>query len=256
MPTLDELRAVVLARDLRDGEVGACGLAAAVPMAAMRLAQETHAPNLTIASEGALNPLPSVLVDVPLDPRAGERAEAVTDLYDMFVKAERGIDVWFMAGVQTDRVGNVNLHRVGGTRERPAFRGPGVGNASYAATSSRWYNYSTSHTTRTFVEEVDFVTGLGNGGGVQARRAVRDGYGDGCRLVVTELAVMDFDAETGRMRLRHVHPGVAVDEVLSRTGFELLLAEEVTETPAPTADELEILRTVVDPTGALRRPRA
>ena len=107
MPSLDELRAVFLARDMRDGEVGACGLAAPIPMAAMRLAQETHAPNLTISSEGGVNPRPSVLVEVPIDPRGTSGIEYVSDLYDMFIKAEHGIDFWFMSGVQTDRFGNI-----------------------------------------------------------------------------------------------------------------------------------------------------
>jgi glutaconate CoA-transferase, subunit B len=256
MPSLDELRAVFLARDMKDGEVGACGLAAPIPMAAMRLAQETHAPNLTISSEGGVNPRPSVLVEVPIDPRGTNGIEYVSDLYDMFIKAERGIDFWFMSGVQTDRFGNINLHLIGGSRERPRFRGPGVGNVSYAATAGRWYNYASAHSPRTFVEKVDFVTALGNAGGVAARRATAPGYGDGCRFVVSNLGVMDFDEGTGVMRLRHVHPGVTVEQVMAATGFALIAGDEVTETPAPSQEELDILRRVVDPSGVLRGERA
>jgi glutaconate CoA-transferase subunit B len=250
--TIDELRAIYLSRDLKDGEVGCCGLAAIVPLAAMRLAQELHAPNLTIALEGGLNPRPAVLTPVPIDPRAALAVEAHTDMYDMFVNSERGIDFWFMAGIQTDRFGNLNLHRVGGTRDRPMFRGPGVGNVSYAAMNRRWYNYTTSHTLRTFVERVDFVTALGNEGGVEARRRTGAGYGDGCRLVITELGVLDFDPLTGEMRLQHTHPGISVSEILGRTGFPLQLAADVTETPAATPEEIEALRGKVDLTGALR----
>jgi glutaconate CoA-transferase subunit B len=251
--TLDELRAVFLARDFRDGEVGAVGLAAPIPMAAMRLAQETHAPNLTIASEAGVNPRPAVLVQVPIDPRGSSGIEYVSDLYDMFIKAEHGIDFWFMSGVQTDQFGNINLHYIGGSRERPRFRGPGVGNVSYASMADRWYSYPSAHSLRTFVEKVDFVTALGNAGGVAARRATAPRYGGGCRFVISNLGVMDFDEQTGRMRLRHVHPGVSVRQVVDATGFDLLFGQEVTETPPPTDEELRILREVVDPSGVLRR---
>ena len=48
------------------------------------------------------------------------------------------------------------------------------------------------------------------------------------------------------MRLRSVHPGVTVDDVVAATGFELVVAGEVPETRLPTPEELR-----PDP----RRPR-
>jgi glutaconate CoA-transferase subunit B len=63
---------------------------------------------------------------------------------------------------------------------------------------------------------------------------------------------MDFEPDTKRMRLKSVHPGVTVDEVVKATGFPLVVPEEVPETPLPTDEELDVLRTRVDPTGALR----
>jgi glutaconate CoA-transferase subunit B len=54
------------------------------------------------------------------------------------------------------------------------------------------------------------------------------------------------------MRLKSVHPGHTVDEVINATGFELVIPDEVPETPLPTDEELSILRTRVDPTGTLR----
>jgi len=246
-PTVDELRAVFLARDFADGEIGSCGLVATIPLAAMRLAQLTHAPNLQLAMEGAANPSPRYLFEVPVDPEAHREGEAILDLYDLFVNSERGIDFWFMSGIQIDRLGNLNVHKIGGTRERPGFRGPGIGNTSVAMTSKRWYAYPGSHTPRVFVEKVDFVTTLGSG-----CRAI-PGYGEGCRYVLSNLAILDFEEMTGAMRLRHVMPGVTVEQVQAATGFALLLHDEVTEVPAPTAQELRLLREVVDPRGALRR---
>jgi glutaconate CoA-transferase subunit B len=249
-PTIDELRAVFLARDITDGEIGSCGLAATIPLAAMRLAQALHAPNLTLAMEGAANPNPRYLFEVPVDPEAHREGEAILDLYDLFVNSEKGIDFWFMSGIQIDRFGNLNVHMIGGTRERPAFRGPGIGNTSVAMTSKRWYAYPNNHTPRVFVEKVDFVTTLGSG----ARS--RPGYGEGCRYVLSNLAVLDFEEETGAMRLKHTMPGVSVEQVQAATGFELLLHDEVTAVPAPSDEELRLLREEIDPRGALRRGAA
>lgn len=55
------------------------------------------------------------------------------------------------------------------------------------------------------------------------------------------------------MRLRSVHPGVTVDEVVAATGFELVVPDEVPESRLPTADELELIREVIDPDGARER---
>jgi hypothetical protein len=49
------------------------------------------------------------------------------------------------------------------------------------------------------------------------------------------------------MRLRSVHPGVGVEEVVGATGFELVLPDPVPVTPLPSAEELELIREVLDP---------
>ncbi len=52
------------------------------------------------------------------------------------------------------------------------------------------------------------------------------------------------------MRLRSVHPGVTVDDVVAATGFDLVIPDDVPESRLPTADELELIREVIDPDGA------
>ena len=69
------------------------------------------------------------------------------------------------------------------------------------------------------------------------------------RRVVSNLGVFDFETPDNRMRLASVHPGVGVDDVVSATGFELVVPEEVPETREPTAEELRIIREVLDPEG-------
>jgi glutaconate CoA-transferase subunit B len=51
------------------------------------------------------------------------------------------------------------------------------------------------------------------------------------------------------MRLLATQPGVSVDQVIENTAFELLIPEQVEANPAPSAEELRILRGEVDADG-------
>ena len=72
------------------------------------------------------------------------------------------------------------------------------------------------------------------------------------RRVVTNLAVIDFEATDDNgipaMRLRSVHPGVTVAEVVEASGCELLVPDEVPESPGPTPEQSEQLERL-DPNG-------
>ena len=112
--------------------------------------------------------------------------------------------------------------------------------------------WSTTHDPRTFVERLDFRSGIGWGDGGDHR--ARLGLPGGPQLCVTNLCVFDFDPDSKRMRIRSVHPGVTVEQVVEATGFELApSAGDVPETDAPPDEELRILREEVDPTGARLR---
>jgi hypothetical protein len=52
------------------------------------------------------------------------------------------------------------------------------------------------------------------------------------------------------MRLIAVHPGVSVEEALAASSFEILRADEVTETQPPTADQKRIMHEL-DPAGLI-----
>ena len=67
--------------------------------------------------------------------------------------------------------------------------------------------------------------------------------------MVSNLGVFDFETPDQVMRLRSVHPGVTVDEIVEATGFELVVPSDVPETRLPTPEELELIRTVLDPRG-------
>ena len=98
-----------------------------------------------------------------------------------------------------------------------------------------------------FVPRVDMVSGVGNdraaNGPASARR-----YHD-LRLVISNLAVLDFAAPGGSMRLRSVHPGVSVGDVVAKTGFELAVPDDVPRTRVPGDEELRLIREVLDPEG-------
>lgn len=240
-----ELMAVVLARELRDGEVGVAP-ASEIATAACLLAQRTHAPNLVfLTPSGFVNPKPKALYPSASDGRYWAGCEAIGNFYDVFEYSERGVDFMFYTAMQVDRYGNLNLHWVGGPEGRR--RGPGLANISHAVTAQRYFIYKTSHTRRDFPERVDFLTAPGHLSG--SRHGLPGG---GPCLCVTPLANMDFHEATGAMRLRSVHEGVAVEQVLANTGFPLIVPEGVSVTPPPTPEELRLLREEIDTTGLLR----
>lgn len=245
-----EMQTVVLARELRDGELGAAGASAAIPMAAMMLARLTHAPDLQIAGEMFVNPRPKQLWNSMLDDRALGACEAAETFLELFGHSHRGLDFFFHNGMQIDAFGNINLHHIGGTIDKPKMRGPGAANISYAATSRRFYICTTSHTVRTFVPRVDFITSPGHLDGPESFRAA--GLAGGPRLCVTPLAVMDFAPDTLRMRLKSVHPWSTAGEVALNTGFDIAAEGDVPLTDPPTSEELRLLRQEVDPKGLLR----
>src|SRR5438876_7774553 len=151
--------AAVIARALRDGEVVFMGANSLIPLAGARLAQLTHAPNLTIlaGASGGVN----TLVE-PLTPSSGDYAnlvaEAILPFPDVLMILMGGHgDVFFAGGLQIDRRGNCNLVAIG-LRSRPVVRGPGSAALPWAQRCRRSILYATSHDKRVFVPKVDFVS--------------------------------------------------------------------------------------------------
>ena len=65
--------------------------------------------------------------------------------------------------------------------------------------------------------------------------------------MITNLAYMDFDDKTKRMRIASIHPGVDIYNVKESTGFDLIIPDKLQETKPPTVKEINILREEVDP---------
>ncbi len=231
-PATLELMAARLAAELHDGETVVFGAVSLLPLAAARLAQLTHAPNLTIlaGASGAVNPAAA-----PLVPSSGDYgnlvAEAALSFHELLLLQAGGrYDVFFAGGMQVDAQGNANLI---GT---PTVRGPGAAGGPLATAVDRTILYFTNHDRRTFVPRVDHVTLPGwSADGGDNRGAPS--------LVITPLAVLDF--ADGQLRLVSTHGGADATAVQAATGFPLLLPPgAVPATPLPSSDALKLLRTI------------
>jgi glutaconate CoA-transferase subunit B len=250
-----EIMAVALSRAFVDGDFGVIGAAADVPMAALRLANETHAPNLTwlCGGSGAVRPMVSRLPQSTSDYRnlvAGEATYSLEDVVDWELNGR--LDFACMGGMQIDKYGNTNLAWVdaGGGRR---IRGPGSVGLVFMSALRKVYLYTGHHTARTLVDKVDFISGAGHlaGGGSRYEHLSRETQGP--VLLVTPLAVFDFPEEHGyHMRLVSVSPGYEPEQVVEAMAFRPVIGDEVATTPPPTAEQLSLLRNVVDPDGRLR----
>lgn len=244
-----ELMVCVAARELEDGTSVAVGTGA--PCAAAMLAQKTHAPGLLIFFEaGGVDPrLPEMPISVG-DSRTFNHAVMAGGMAEIMNACARGlVDYTFLGGAQIDRYGNLNSTLIGNDHHRPAVRLPGSGGANDFASFCWRMMVMTPQDKRRFVDKVDFVTTPGWLAGGDSRRDSGLPIDAGPYKIITDMAVMDFEPRSKRMRVISIHPGYAFHDVQASCGFELLRADDVAETLPPADDILEILRKQVDPYG-------
>jgi acyl CoA:acetate/3-ketoacid CoA transferase beta subunit len=244
--TPDEIMVVCMARQIEDGEVVAQGIATPLVAAAYLLARYTHAPSLYFSSaigQGicrqpaplSITNVESLWLDRSLTNIGFVRAAA--DALPSLRPKE------FFRPAQINPCGDFNNIAFGKDYTRPRLRLPGTGGIPDVTTFiDDIYLYVPRHSKVTFVEKLDFLSGLGHN---QART-----HGHGPRYLVTNFGQFDFAA--GRMRLTSYHPGVQLDRIQAKTGFELEIAPDVHETPPPTEEELQLIREVIDPLGIRR----
>jgi glutaconate CoA-transferase, subunit B len=60
--------------------------------------------------------------------------------------------------------------------------------------------------------------------------------------LMTDLAIFEPEPGSNEMIVTSIHPGVTREQIAENTGWPVRYAAQVTETPAPTAKELETLR--------------
>jgi acyl CoA:acetate/3-ketoacid CoA transferase beta subunit len=151
-----------------------------------------------------------------------------------------------MGASQIDRFGNQNIAFIGDPR-RPKAQLLGMRGAPGNTINHPTSYFIANHSVRSFVSKVDAVSGVGYDRaaalGASAARYHQ------IRRVISNKGVFDFETPDHAMRLRSVHPGVDVKDIVAATGFPLMIADPVKETRAPTPEELRLLREAIDPTG-------
>ncbi|WP_243788081.1 CoA-transferase subunit beta [Saccharopolyspora gloriosae] len=234
-----EICAVACADTWRDAGEALASPFGAIPALGARLARLTTAPDLLLTDGEAV-----LLADTPA---LGQETRDVTaegwmpyrQVLDLLAGGRRQV---MMGATQIDRYGNQNISRIG-PWDRPKVQLIGARGAPGNSVNHVTNYWVPGHGKRIFVESVDLVCGVGHDRAVGSAGRFHD-----VQVVVTNLGVLDFAGPGATMRLRSVHPGVTVEQVQDSTGFELDTGS-VDETRLPSAAELELIRTVLDPDG-------
>ncbi|MBI2705283.1 MAG: CoA-transferase [Actinobacteria bacterium] len=248
--TRAEFCVVAMAECFRgDGEM-LCNPIGTISMIGGRLARETFEPDL-VMTDGFATFTQSTLPPGtnPYSSRDGrlhldEVVEAWNPYSQMFTTLWNGKRHVVMGGSQIDKYGNQNFACIGDYNKPKAqllgFRGA-PGNTINHVTSY----WIPNHSPKVFVEKVDVVCGVGYD---RARELgpVASRFHE-IRRVVSNLGTFDFDTPDNRMRVRTTHPGVSLDEIVEATGFELAIPDDVPDSRLPTAEELHLIREVIDP---------
>ncbi len=246
--------ATVLSHSVRDGMFTGAGTGCWEVAAGLRLAQMTHAPNLSFSygGSGAVNPRLTYLPESLNGEDPLVRCDGVLSLEDVFdLEMNCRFDIMFASGMQIDQFGNVNLVCIG-PHAKPKLRGPGTVGLEFAGCVKEIVYFFRSQTRHSFVPKVDFISAFGYGIGPGSRAEAGLAANWGPKLVVTNLAVMDFEERTCKMRLRSVHPGASVEQIKDNTAFDLVIPDQIVQTTLPTATELRLLRCEIDRGGRLR----
>jgi len=240
--TIDELIAVCIALQVRDGDHLAHGLATPLVAAGYILAQRTHAPHAYFASavgQGVVYgwaPLGVARVEELWLGKALANASFVTlvaDILHTLAPKE------FFRPAQVDPHGNFNNIAIG----RPRLRLPGSGGIpDVSPVSSQMHIYVPRHSRAVFVPRLDVLSGMGHHPDRQ--------HGSGPVYLISDLG--QFDWANGTMRLTTLHAGVTLERVQARTGFPLEIAPDLGETPPPTQEQVRLLRDEIDPLGVRR----
>ncbi|HTJ47666.1 MAG TPA: CoA-transferase [Kofleriaceae bacterium] len=220
-----EVCIVALAEAFRgDGEILASGIGV-LPSIAAKLARATFAPDLMLTDGVA------TLVEADGTPSGWMPYRAI---FDLVWSGRRHV---IMGASQIDRFGNQNIAAIGDPK-RPKAQLLGMRGAPGNTINHPTSYWIPAHSRRSFVAKVDVVSGLG----YDRARAVGAKHHE-LRRVVTDLCVLDFATPDRSMRLVSLHPGVALADVVEKTGFPLSFVEPVPVTRMPTDEERALIAT-------------
>ncbi len=163
----------------------------------------------------------------------------MADLFGLYLQGGL-VDVALLGGAQIDRYGNLNTTVIG-TYTDPKVRLPGSGGACEIAINASRIYIIMHLKKRAFVEKLDFLTSPGHlHGGTTAQQLGIPGKGP--QLVITDKALFDFANAEREMQLVSLYPGLTIEAISAEMGWKVRVAQSLTETPAPTVDELAMVR--------------
>lgn len=210
----EELLACALARLIGAARHVAVGAASPIPATGVYLAKYLHNEKLRISllHQRAANPF----------------TEGSRELFDL--AGQGRIDVFFLGGAQIDGEANLNLVGAEGKRFPGSF-----GSAFMYFAAARTILFREEHSRRVLVPKVDFISAPG----WSPPEVVRRG---GPQALLTGKALFDWQPAARRFRLASVHPGHSAEEIRAETGFDYDASPALQQTPAPSDQELALLR--------------
>ncbi len=217
-----------------------------VPVIGGRLARATFAPELVYTD--TVSTLVAGNFPVGADPDTPKTIESYAPYRSVFDIVWSGRRHVLMGASQIDMWGNQNIAAIGGW-DKPKAQLLGLRGAPGNLVNHTTSYWVPQHNPRSFVAQVDVVSGPGYDR-MRELGAPGNRFHE-VRRVVSNLGVFDFDTPDRRMRIRSLHPGVELSEVVENTGFELATDQTQTEPPTtrqPTDEELRLIREVLDPT--------
>jgi glutaconate CoA-transferase, subunit B len=242
--TAGELMVAAAAREIRDSEIVFVGMR--LPLLAFAVAKRTHAPSATgLFENGIIRETPArELLYTMADPPNLNDATFAGPMLDVMGFLQQGrVNVGFLGAAEVDRFGNLNTTE--GKHDGRTVRLPGSGGACDIACLSQRTVVLLEHSKRRLVDRVAYITSPGFGEGNIAGKNWRLSQGlparSGPSAVITTRAVLRF-GEDGEAFLASVHSGVTVEDVLANTGWKLRVPDNVSATPAPSAEELAVMR--------------
>ena len=249
-----EMMIVAAARELAGQHV--CFVGVGLPNIAVNLAKRTvdAGPRARLRGRRLRGPAGPAAAVASATRRSSPARPRVVSMYELFSFYLQGglIDVGFLGAAQIDRFGNINTTVIGdydAPIDAPARQRRGMRDRDQCPRGVR------DHAPVEALVRRDRSTSGRPPATSAARRASErirreQGWlGRGPSVVVTDLGIWHFD-DDGEMRLDSLHPGATLDDVRAATGWEPSVAPSLAETPAPTADELRLIREELDPGGA------
>ncbi|MEV5548297.1 CoA-transferase [Streptomyces sp. NPDC052309] len=216
-----------------------------VPTIGARLAKLTFSPDLLLTDGEAL-----LIGDVPAVGAQARVVEGWLPYRRHLALVATGRRQVMMGAAQLDRHGNQNISCIGDWA-RPRRQLLGVRGAPVNTLNNPTSYWVPRHSTRVFVERVDMVCGVGYDRAAAAGPSATRFHH--IPDVISDLGVFDFETPDRTMRLRSLHPGVTVEQVTEATGFALTVPDQVPYTREPSAEELRLIREVIDPEGLRER---